>query len=186
MGSLRRLCESFDTRVHCDLASPVGATSRATAGTNFKSKTLQGSTLTGWLNAETELGAFLSAREKRKKGAVGEKVLHLSGDTTKTGLRVSIVYVKLNHTIWHGYEKESCLLDLARPFMPVPPPNWETIKWVTHYKAGCTKIRQRCVYSSLSHIIHTIQPNRSQTPVSMLLNCVLYFHCVFSSSCQGF
>lgn len=72
--SLRRLCESFDTRVHCDLAAPVGATSRGTS----KSKTLLGSILTGWLNAEAELGAFYFSARKRKKewgGGFGQSIV---------------------------------------------------------------------------------------------------------------
>lgn len=95
VGFLWRLCESFDTRVHCDLAPPVEATSKGIAGANFK--TLQGSILTGWLNAESELGDFLFfLQEKDRKGRVCERqsVSHLSGNSTVTWKRVSITCVK--------------------------------------------------------------------------------------------
>lgn len=90
---------------HCDLGVALGATSRGTAGTNFKSETLKGSFLTNWLNAETYLDVWERERDKTKGGSVWwGKRTRLE---TMSWLRFSVDLLKLNNLIWQRCEAKS-------------------------------------------------------------------------------
>ncbi len=121
--------------------------------------------------------SFFCKRKKERGGGRGERKCRTWADTQQwLGWGVSITNVKLNHTRRDRYEKISFLWDLACPCRPVlhlwkEVRNWAITKLVTHYKTGCTKIRQQRVYSSSCHIIHRIQPNGALTPVSTSLKC---------------